>query len=147
MRVSGPRPLDPDSYDRIACAVCMKIATPVLLGPGAAAAAGATASTAAAPPAATKTEGGGGEAAGGGEAGGAAAAAAVEEDLVQCAKCGVRVHRKCYGVPEGVGAPGAGGRMIGNVFGVLSLSLVLSLCTSWLSFVRSLFVSWDRRMR
>ncbi|CAN0543954.1 unnamed protein product, partial [Ectocarpus sp. 12 AP-2014] len=35
-------------------------------------------------------------------------AATEEEDLVQCAKCGVRVHRKCYGVPEGVGGPGAG---------------------------------------
>lgn len=114
MRVSGPRPLDPDSYDRIACAVCMKIAAPVLLGPAAAATAGA--STAATPAAAAGTEGGGaGAAAGGGETAGGAAAAAVEEDLVQCAKCGVRVHRKCYGVPEGVGGPGAGGRMIGDV--------------------------------
>lgn len=104
MRVSGPRPLDPDLYDRFACAVCMKIAAPVLLGP-------AAAGTGAPPPAAA-AEGngagaGGGEEAGGKEAGGGAAAAP-DADLAQCAKCGVRVHRQCYGVPEGLGAPGGG---------------------------------------
>ena len=107
MRVSGPRPLEPDLYDRFACAVCMKIAAPVLLGPAAAAA--AAAGTAGTTPAAEGNGAAGGEEAGGKEAGGGAAAAP-DPDVAQCAKCGVRVHRECYGVPEGLGAPGAGER-------------------------------------
>lgn len=109
MRVSGPRPLDPDEYDRFECAVCMKIAAPVLLGPAAAGAYAGGAPEAGGAAAAGK-EASGGEEAGGKEAGGGPAAApAPDPDLAECAKCGVRVHRECYGVPEGLGAPGAVG--------------------------------------
>ena len=84
MRVSGPRALDPDSYDRFSCAVCMELATPMLLSN----------------PRLVVEDAGG-------------AKAAVQEarslsGLVECTACKVRVHRECYGVPEGVGALGAG---------------------------------------
>lgn len=110
MRVSGPRPLDPDRYERFACAVCMKIAAPVLLGPaGAAGAAAATGATAAAADGSAEASGAGGKEAVGKEAGGGeAAAVVVDATIAECAKCGVRVHRECYGVPQGLGAPGAG---------------------------------------
>ncbi|CAM9790587.1 unnamed protein product, partial [Laminaria digitata] len=85
VRVSGPRALDPDSYDRYSCAVCMQLAKPMLLAHAAGAA----------------------EAAAGGAAE-AALAARVREGVVECSACKVRVHRECYGVPEGVGAVGAG---------------------------------------
>lgn len=53
------------------------------------------------------------EAAGG--AAGAAQAARVTEGVVECSACKVRVHRECYGVPEGVGAVGAGKRESGCI--------------------------------
>lgn len=116
MRVSGPRPLDPDRYDSVSCAVCLKIAAPVLLGGTTAAGAGANAADAAgsagaADGSASSTEitvaGGGKDAAGGG---GVVTPTEVDPTIAECSKCGVRVHRECYGVPEGLGAPGAGER-------------------------------------
>lgn len=107
MRVSGPRPLDPDRYDNFSCAVCMKIAAPVLLGRGAA---GAGAGAAGSAGSTELTVAGGKEAAAGKEAGGGAVAV-VNPTIAECSKCGVRVHRECYGVPEGLGAPGAGEKM------------------------------------
>lgn len=131
MRVSGPRPLDPDRYERFSCAVCMKIAAPLLLGP---VGAGAESTT-------EGTEAGGAEATGK-EAGGGAAAAAVDASIAECAKCGVRVHRECYGVPEGLGAPGAGENLFlsCHIFCFCFLFSCFTLCVFFIRVYCPLFV-------
>ena len=91
MRLSKPRALQADKYDRFACAVCMKSRQP-LLGFRKEA----------------ETGGDSGGGAAGSEAAVGAPPAELGPNLVQCSACGVRVHRKCYGVPEDVGRPGAG---------------------------------------
>ncbi len=136
MRVSGPGTCDPDDCDRFSRAVRMKIAAPVLLDPAAVGAyaggggsgtgSGTGSGAAGAPPAAESKRASGGEQAAGKEAGGGPAAAAAP-----CAKCEVPVHRECYGVPEGLGAPGAVGERRGCRF---SFSYSLS-CLSFRPFV------------
>lgn len=72
IRMSGPKPLDEDRYDKYACAVCLELRAPVLM------------SDTAAKEREEQLE-------------------AEKDKMVQCATCGVRVHRVCYGVADGVG--------------------------------------------
>lgn len=96
MRLSKPRALQPDKYERFECAVCMKSRLPMLgrCRKNTDESAGASADT------------GSGVIAGTGEAD--APPAELEPDVVECSGCGVRVHRGCYGVPEDIGRPGTG---------------------------------------
>lgn len=90
MRLSKPRALQPDKYERFECAVCMKSRLPMLgrcrrnTDESADASADMGAGEADAPP------------------------EELEPGVVECSGCGVRVHRDCYGVPEDISRPGTG---------------------------------------
>lgn len=95
--MSGPKALEPDSYDRFTCAVCMELSQPLLNpNPSPVEENSAEAQRVA------------------GMAAKRAAKRAAENDtrIVECSGCGVRVHRECYGVPEGVGGLGSGERRV-----------------------------------
>lgn len=72
IRMSGPKPLEKDRYDKYACAVCLELRAPVLMSE-----VGAQEREEQ-----LKAEGG---------------------TIVQCATCGVQVHRACYGIADDVG--------------------------------------------
>lgn len=100
MRLSKPRALQPDKYERFECAVCMKSLLPMLgrSQKNTDVSAGASADTGSG--SGVITDVGAGEA--------DAPPATSKPDVVKCSGCGVRVHRECYGVPEDVGRPGTG---------------------------------------